>query len=131
LNCEKHLKRKRPERDSKSQKRTKDIASDESNSDKNKSRKNIKLDEDTNIQVETKISTEDSKTMNVKDNGQHKNELSNVINKDDPERLQRTIFVGNLPVSVIQKVAYFFQYIYLFISHIKYYFESFRLTTKS
>ncbi|CAB4412765.1 unnamed protein product [Rhizophagus irregularis] len=100
LNCEKHLKRKRPARDSKSHKRTKvtkDITSDESNSDKKICKKNIILDE-------TKISTKDSKTMNIVDNGQHKNELSSVINKDDPERLQRTIFVGNLPVSVIQKV---------------------------
>jgi hypothetical protein len=105
LNCEKHLKRKRPARDSKSHKRTKvtkDITSDESNSDKKICKKNIILDE-------TKISTKDSKTMNIVDNGQHKNELSNVINKDDPERLQRTIFVGNLPVSVIQKVCIFFQ----------------------
>lgn len=100
LNCEKNLKRKRPARDSKSHKRTKvtkDIASDESNSDKKICKKNTILDE-------TKISTKDSKTMNIVDNGQHKNELSSVINKDDPERLQRTIFVGNLPVSVIQKV---------------------------
>ncbi|GET01280.1 RNA-binding protein Nop12 [Rhizophagus clarus] len=103
LNCEKHIKRKRSARDLKSQKRTKvikDIASDEFNSDEKKSRS-----EDTNIQqVESKISTKDSKTMNIEDNDQHKNGLLNVINKDEPERLQRTIFVGNLPVSVIQKV---------------------------
>jgi len=45
----------------------------------------------------------DSKTMNL-DNDQHK-KLQNAIKKEDPERLQRTIFVGNLPVSVIQKVC--------------------------
>ncbi|RIA95552.1 hypothetical protein C1645_471156 [Glomus cerebriforme] len=46
------------------------------------------------------INSINSKTTNIDDNDKYKNEFS----KDDPERLQRTIFVGNLPVSVIQKI---------------------------
>jgi hypothetical protein len=110
LNYEKHLKRKCLVKDLKFQKRTRvteDITSDESD-----------FDEEANIQhTETKISTKgsiDLKTMNVDENDRHKNESSNAIKKDDPERLQRTIFVGNLSVSVIQKARILNTYYYTF-----------------
>jgi len=84
-----------------SQKKTKfveDIVSDEFKAD-NKSRKNIELDEETNIQqIKPKKGSTDPKTVTVDD--------QQSIKRDDPERLQRTIFVGNLSVSVIQKVLF-------------------------
>ncbi|CAG8508417.1 13771_t:CDS:2 [Funneliformis caledonium] len=94
-NGEKQLKRKRSVKGSESQKRTKVIEDVESNS----ASTNKKITElDKSVDAETEDST-NLKTTELDDNDRCKKELP----KEDPERLQRTIFVGNLPISVTLK----------------------------
>ncbi|CAI2165186.1 13717_t:CDS:2 [Funneliformis geosporum] len=96
-NGERQLKHKLSVKGSKSQKRTKVIEDIESNSDST-NEKNIEFDNSGVVNVETKDST-NLKTTELDDNDRCKGELPKV----DPERLQRTIFVGNLPVAVTLK----------------------------